>query len=247
MAAKEMLSELQAREENMKMADYMRKQRIFYRTKEMLIHQKYQDKIKLMKKQMSNNSYMNDKMNQLETTNQVFKQNLMFTQQSLASAEKVIEKLNEEIKKIEADRQRLSKYKVSKAERLKELEDKIKNYEVYENVDTEKLVQVLVKQDNEVKDLRSVAKNCENRIYHTENKAKNEMSILRSKFQSEQTKQHQVVEKMEQMKMELKMLETSDSSVASIWKKKCVELFEVCNVLKEENTEVRTLCNELIL
>jgi len=34
----------------------------------------------------------------------VFKQNLKFTQQSLASAEKVIEKLNEEIKKIESDR-----------------------------------------------------------------------------------------------------------------------------------------------
>lgn len=104
MAVDEMDSERKAREENMKMAEYMRKQRIFWRTKEMLIHQKYQDKIKLMKKQMSNNSYMHDKMNQLETTNQVFKQNLMFTQQSLASAEKVIEKLNEEIKKIEADR-----------------------------------------------------------------------------------------------------------------------------------------------
>ena len=41
------------------------------------------------------------------------------------------------------------------------MEDKVKNFEVYENVDTEKLVAVLVKQDNEVKDLRSVAKNCE--------------------------------------------------------------------------------------
>jgi len=41
------------------------------------------------------------------------------------------------------------------------LEDKVKNFEVYENVDTEKLVAVLVKQDHEVKDLRSVAKNCE--------------------------------------------------------------------------------------
>ena len=52
---------------------------------------------------------------------------------------------------------------------------------------------------------------------------------------------------MEQMKMELKMLETNDSSVASVWKKKCIELFEVCGSLKEENTEVRNLCNELIV
>lgn len=57
----------------------------------------------------------------------------------------MIEKLHEEIKKIESDRQRLAKYKVSKADRLKELEDKIKNFEVYENVDTEKLVNVLTR------------------------------------------------------------------------------------------------------
>jgi len=49
------------------------------------------------------------------------------------------------------------------------------------------------------------------------------------------------------MKMELKMLETNDSSVASVWKKKCIELFEVCTSLKEENGEVRTLCNDLIV
>jgi hypothetical protein len=41
MAVDEMDSERKAREENMKMAEYMRKQRIFWRTKEMLIHQKY--------------------------------------------------------------------------------------------------------------------------------------------------------------------------------------------------------------
>jgi hypothetical protein len=48
------------------------------------------------------------------------------------------------------------------------------------------------------------------------------------------------------MKMELKMLETNDTSVATIWKKKCIDLFEVCASLKEENKEVRTLCDDLI-
>jgi hypothetical protein len=38
MAEDEMISERKALEENMQMADYMRKQRIFWRTKEMLIH-----------------------------------------------------------------------------------------------------------------------------------------------------------------------------------------------------------------
>jgi chromosome segregation ATPase len=177
----------------------------------------------------------------------VLQQELLYTQQSLSAAEKVNDKLREEIHKIEADRQRLAKYKVSKADRLRELEDKIKNIEVYENVDTEKLVSVLVKQDAEVKELRAVAKNAENRVWHAEGRAGKEVENLRSKFSKEQTKVHNVVEKMEQLKMELKMLESNDTSVTSIWKKKCVELFEVCTALKEENTEVRDLCNELIV
>jgi hypothetical protein len=66
------------------------------------------------------------------------------------------------------------------------LEDKVKNFEVYENVDTEKLVAVLVKQDHEVKDLRSVAKNCEQRIWHSENRAGKDIIKLRTKFHNEQ-------------------------------------------------------------
>ena len=49
------------------------------------------------------------------------------------------------------------------------------------------------------------------------------------------------------MKLELKMLETNDTSVASIWKRKCFDLFEVCSTLKNENEELRDRCKELIL
>ena len=51
---------------------------------------------------------------------------------------------------------------------------------------------------------------------------------------------------MEQMKLELKMLESNDTSVASIWKKKCLDLFEVCQALKIENEELRERCKDLI-
>ena len=51
---------------------------------------------------------------------------------------------------------------------------------------------------------------------------------------------------MDQMKLELKMLEANDTSVASIWKKKCLDLFEVCQSMKVENDELRDRCKELI-
>lgn len=48
------------------------------------------------------------------------------------------------------------------------------------------------------------------------------------------------------MKLELKMLETNDTSVASIWKRKCLDLFEVCTTLKTENEDLREKCQDLI-
>jgi hypothetical protein len=87
----------------------------------------------------------------------------------LSSAEKVIEKLQEEMKKLEADRERLAKYKNSKAQRLKDLEDRVKKADVFENIDTEKLINVLGKKDNELRELKDVAKFASNRVENAEN------------------------------------------------------------------------------
>jgi len=56
----EMYSEQEARTELAQACFVMRKQRLFWRTKEMLMKQKFQNKINLMKKQLSNNAYLWD-------------------------------------------------------------------------------------------------------------------------------------------------------------------------------------------
>ena len=58
----------------------MRKQRLFWRTKEMLMKQTYQNKINLMKKQLSNNAYLWDQMAESEKRETILKQELLFTQ-----------------------------------------------------------------------------------------------------------------------------------------------------------------------
>ena len=66
------------------------------------------------------------------------------------------------MRKYEAVQQRLKRYKDQNAERLKEYEDKLKKFEVYENIDTDKLINVLGKKDQEVTQLQSIADNHEN-------------------------------------------------------------------------------------
>ena len=226
--------------------DLMRKQKLFWRMKEMLMQQKYQNKINLMKKQLSNNSYLWDQMAEAEKREKVLKQELLFTQQSRTKAEKVIEKLQEEMKTVEADRQRLYKYKHSQTSRLKELEDKIKKFQVFDNIDLDKLLHVLERKDKEVTQLRAVADTFTQKIDTAERRKDQEVSKVKQSLQKEQVKTQQIVEKMDQMKLELKMLESNDSSVAAIWKKKCLDLFEVCQTLKTENEELRDRCKDLI-
>ena len=69
---------------------------------------------------------------------------------------------------------------------------------------------------------------------------------MKSKFTQEQKKTQQIVDKMDQMKLELKMLESNDTSITSIWKKKCMDIFEVCQTMKQENDDLRERCKELI-
>lgn len=69
------------------------------------------------------------------------------TQQALAETEKVVDQLRSELKLLDAEKRRLTKFKTSKTERLTELEDKVKKIEVFEVVDSEKLVMALTRKD----------------------------------------------------------------------------------------------------
>lgn len=72
------------------------------------------------------------------------------------------------MKVIEADRSRLLKYKSSKAERLKELEDKVKKIEIFENIDSDKLLAALHRKTEKLKELDGVQEGFESRLLSVE-------------------------------------------------------------------------------
>ena len=49
-----------------------------------------------------------------------------------------------------------------------------------------------------------------------------------------------VLERLEGLRMELRMLEKNEGSMAEVWKLKCKELVEICNKLKGENDLMRS-------
>ena len=105
----------------------------------------------------------------------MLKQELVFTQQSLAASEKVIEKLKDDLRKSESDRIRLNQYKTNKSQRLEELEGKVRKFEVLENINLEKLIDTLGSKEKEIIKLRDIEKNFNQRLDVIEKRKDNEV------------------------------------------------------------------------
>jgi hypothetical protein len=97
----------------------------------------------------------------------------------VSTSEKVIEKMKEEIKNIDAERGRLAKFKSGKVEKLKELEDKVKKIDIFDNIDSDKLIIALTKKDAQVKDLKSVQENYQSKIVALERRKDQEVNFLK--------------------------------------------------------------------
>ena len=50
----------------------------------------------------------------------------------------------------------------------------------------------------------------------------------------------EVLERLEGLRMELRLLEKNEGSMTEVWKSKCKELVEICNKLKVENDQLRS-------
>lgn len=65
---------------------------------------------------------------------------------------------------IEADRARLVKFKSSKADVLKELQEKVKKIEIFDNIDTDKLLGALHKKTEKLRSLNGVQETFEGKL-----------------------------------------------------------------------------------
>ena len=83
------------------------------------------------------------------------------------------------MRKSEGDRVRLQQYKSNKAQRLEELEGKVRKFEVLENVNLEKLIDTLGNKEKELGKLREVEKIFTTRIDAVEKRKEQEIENVR--------------------------------------------------------------------
>jgi regulator of replication initiation timing len=57
----------------------------------------------------------------------------------------------------------------------------------------------------------------------------------------------EVLERLEGLRMELRLLEKNEGSMTEVWKAKCRELVDICNKLKVENDSLRLKITQIAM
>ena len=123
-------------------------------------------------------------------------------------------------------------FKHSKGKRLDELEKKVTQYELFQKIDVDRLIQVLHKQQAELTTLRRQDVIQSQQLQNMYKTNKEDLRELHRKYVNENKVKNSVMERLESTRQQMKALELNNGSVAAIWKEKCKELAEICNELK---------------
>ena len=136
---------------------------------------------------------------------------------------------------MDTENTRLLNFKHSKGKRLDELEKKVTQYELFQKIDVDKLIQVLNKQQGELTSLRKQDVIQSHQLQNMYKANREELRDLNRRFMNENKVKTNAIGRLEMMRQQMKALELNNGSVAAIWREKCKEMADICNELKDEN------------
>lgn len=199
---------------------------------------RHERELKLMQKQMTSNACLWEQLAEGQKRESIIKQELLYTQQSLASCERIIDRLQSELDALQNDKLRLQQFKNNKSQRLQELEQRVRHLEVLENIDLRKVLEELRAREKALKNLQNLEVNFKSRIDAVERRNDTKVKQLEQKYKQEEEMKREAMDKLDTLRAEVKQLEGYDSNVDN-WKEKCRELFEICKDFESENRELR--------
>ncbi len=105
--------------------------------------------------------------------------------------------MKQDLNLLDADKRRLTKFKNSKTDRLLELESKVKKIEIFDAVDSEKLVMALTKKDMQLTKMKMSEEHFEDRIYKLQQQSNDDIKAMKGKLWNEQKKTQTALDKMD--------------------------------------------------
>lgn len=108
-----------------------------------------------------------------------------------------------------------------------------------DNINLEKLIDALGSKEKQIVKLKQIENQFNERVDQVEKKKDWEIKEVKNSYFRELGMKREVMERLEGLRMELRLLEKNEGSMTEVWKTKCKELVEICNKLKGENESLR--------
>lgn len=159
-----------------------------------------------MKQQLTSNTCLWEQLVESEKREKILKQELERSQAEIATQEKIIERLKDDIKREAREKQKLIQYKTTKSKRLDELETKAREFEVLQSINLSKLLGLLENKEAKIQSLKGSEGEIEEKIKVIEKLNGVEVNRLRRQLTDESQIKMEVMQKLENMRHELQMI-----------------------------------------
>ena len=206
--------------------------------KDVINTEKYERDMAEMQQKLTMNSSLWEQLAESQKREQITRSELELTKQNLTHYEKLIEKLYSQLEHLNNQKIRLQQYKNSKAKRIGELENKMKDLEILENIDLNKILSELRDRDKKIARLDIVDKEFNDRMSTVKKSSNQQYEEMKRKFEKERAAKIDAFDKLESMRIEMKALEGKDIK-NDLWKDKCKELYEISREMEAENDSLR--------
>lgn len=139
---------------------------------------------------------------------------------------------------------RLEIYKNSRSKRVDELERKMKDLEILENIDLNKILAELKNRDKRIDNLHEENRTTKGQ-YVEAVREKNSRVVqgLKDQLGQERELKLQAYDRLESLRVEMRALEGKDYK-SDLWKEKCRELFDICTDLQNENDSLKGIVQD---
>jgi len=218
---------------------YIMQNKVFSMMKKVIAEEKHQREIKELELKLTLNASLWEQLCESQKREQITRQELELTQRNLTHYEKLIERLYVQLEQLNNEKIRLQRYKSSKQKKISELENKMKDLEILENIDLDKILTEMRLRDRKIERLQQVDDEFHNRLENQERQTMHSIKNYERMLVAEREAKNEAYAKLESMRIEMKALEGTDIK-NDLWKDKCKELYEISKELEVENDTLRT-------
>ncbi len=185
------------------MENLLRKQRMMQNFKWLLQQKKWDLKIDNLKQQLTSNTTLWEQLAESEKRERVLKQELQRTQEEVASQDKVLERIKDELKAEQLEKHKLLNFKETKMKRLNQLEDMSKQMELLQSIDLDKVLNAMGNKEKQLEQLKAETKDGAEVIAQIYRSKAKEVNKTREFAMNESKVKDQALQKMEQLKAEI--------------------------------------------